>query len=154
MFNKELMLMGGTSSYTIYKITVEGGERDSDHYILGYNSLPSKKPYPLGALDPLYLHISGQTLEITFAYNSMYLPINRPYFYIGFTKSYPSSTAYIVRLDTKKGIYEEPPTGRNQIEFVFEPRGEPFFTEEDVGKTIELYISDAPPPFDWEKISM
>ena len=154
MFNKELMLMG-PSSYTIYKITVEEAMRGSTHYLLGYNSITALTS-PFGALDPLYLHISGKALEITRAYHSMYLSgsLNRPYFYLGFSEGYPSNTAYLVRLDTKKGIYDEPIVGRDIIEFIFEPGGEPFFTEEDIGKTIELYISDAPPPFDWEKISM
>lgn len=59
------------------------------------------------------------------------------------------ASLYVVRLDTKVGFIQRfTSTSTPAV------NGNWFVSDEDVGKTIELYISETPPSFDWTNIQV
>lgn len=67
--------------------------------------------------------------------------------YLGnYTEIRNTSAVYFIRLDKRVGVHgRDKLAGSNQFNVEF-------FTEEDVGKTIPIYISKDDPTFEWENL--
>lgn len=135
MFNNEMLLMSKKKPLYTHKITV--GE-----YIPSYTQYGFHDDSDTGKIDPEDIVYSSNTRS---RIKSLLAFTRGIVTYLSLMESQPESNyLFIIRLDNFKGARVA--RSGDTLELLFK--------EEDVGKTIELYISQSPPPFDWTDIGI
>ena len=98
-----------------------------------YGAFSNSEPFTL-----MYLYDRQRTITNIIKYFGLDVAKNKVYF---------------VRLDNKKGFLADDAIVGGSYDYVCYINRE-FFTTDDVGKEIHIYVNDTPPPFEWEDISL
>lgn len=107
-------------------IAIIGYDRD-----LAGDISPNNYPYFTGTLT------TYESISLFYIVYSSYLD--------NYTEIRNTSAVYFIRLDKRVGVHDRDHLSAGQFNVEF-------FTEEDVGKTIPIYISQDDPTFEWENL--
>ena len=138
---------GGELEYITHRITIGVYDNDIGDSITGYSSGADTNitPSAIGSLEPKTFIIDRQSTSII----ALLFNDTSRYYYYHYSLS--PGQAYIIRLDTLKGIYHEWNKFSTWGQVFLADR--PLFSYTEKGQTVPLYISQTPPPFEWTDIS-
>ena len=154
-------IVGGGNPYATNTITIGTGET-SIGYSIGFadgrngntlgNIFGSIKPVDF--VDTDMTGTAGTPLEISFivgySYGVFFAFHPLPQEYNGIDEGF--APIYLIRLDTYKGGARGIMTG--SVSGISIQLAEPFFTEQDIDKNIQIYFKTTPPSFEWEDITV